>query len=253
MKLFELLKNAIKHIFNQENPGSGNRYNILFTVLILSAAIAFAITWLFSDPSPKSLPDSDMAIQTTQKDPQKTEVIANKLVDIIANRSKRKYVSKIEPESSGANAGKEWSADTFLDVIKAPDMNSKTATTIVKVTQKPTESRQDPYVSSLLDEAVSLAVLPVEKQRQGKERSDQASFQTTGTVGQSNVAPIFLNPEGLLVVQNGDSLSKIALKMYGDGTAYQRIFDENRDILDDPHQLSPQAPNFASQTTNKKS
>lgn len=40
-------------------------------------------------------------------------------------------------------------------------------------------------------------------------------------------------------VQSGDSLSKIAKQHYGDGNAWQQIFDANRDQLDDPDKIRP--------------
>jgi len=40
-------------------------------------------------------------------------------------------------------------------------------------------------------------------------------------------------------VKSGDSLSKIAKEMYGDATAYNRIFEANRDKLDDPNKIFP--------------
>jgi len=41
------------------------------------------------------------------------------------------------------------------------------------------------------------------------------------------------------VVQKGDSLSKIAAEYYGDMSLYPKIFDANRDILDDPDKIKP--------------
>lgn len=40
-------------------------------------------------------------------------------------------------------------------------------------------------------------------------------------------------------VQKGDSLSKIAKRFYGDGNAWKRIFEANRDVLDDPDKIFP--------------
>ena len=40
-------------------------------------------------------------------------------------------------------------------------------------------------------------------------------------------------------VQSGDSLSKIAKKLLGDGNAWKKIFDANRDVLDDPDKIRP--------------
>ena len=40
-------------------------------------------------------------------------------------------------------------------------------------------------------------------------------------------------------VKSGDSLSKIAKEFYGDAQAYNRIFDANRDQLNDPDKIQP--------------
>lgn len=40
-------------------------------------------------------------------------------------------------------------------------------------------------------------------------------------------------------VQSGDSLSKIAKQFYGDANAYNRIFEANRNILNDPNKIQP--------------
>jgi LysM repeat protein len=40
-------------------------------------------------------------------------------------------------------------------------------------------------------------------------------------------------------VQAGDTLSKIAKEFYGDANKYQRIFDANRDKLDNPDKIRP--------------
>lgn len=40
-------------------------------------------------------------------------------------------------------------------------------------------------------------------------------------------------------VQKGDSLSKIAKHELGDANAWNRIFEANKDILDDPDKIQP--------------
>jgi LysM repeat protein len=44
---------------------------------------------------------------------------------------------------------------------------------------------------------------------------------------------------GLYTVKGGDSLSKIARYIYGDASAFQKIFDANRDILTTPDVIHP--------------
>lgn len=40
-------------------------------------------------------------------------------------------------------------------------------------------------------------------------------------------------------VQSGDSLSKIAKRHYGDANAWPKIFEANRDVLEDPDRIFP--------------
>ena len=42
---------------------------------------------------------------------------------------------------------------------------------------------------------------------------------------------------GKYTVQSGDSLSKIAKRVYGDANAYHQIFNANTDKLDDPDRI----------------
>ena len=44
---------------------------------------------------------------------------------------------------------------------------------------------------------------------------------------------------GTYRVQKGDSLSKIAKQELGDANAWKRIFEANRDVLDDPDKIQP--------------
>ncbi|WP_282298147.1 MULTISPECIES: LysM peptidoglycan-binding domain-containing protein [unclassified Stenotrophomonas] len=44
---------------------------------------------------------------------------------------------------------------------------------------------------------------------------------------------------GTYTVQKGDSLSKIAKQELGDANAWKKIFDANKDVLDDPDKIFP--------------
>lgn len=46
-------------------------------------------------------------------------------------------------------------------------------------------------------------------------------------------------PVQTYTVKAGDSLSKIAKQYYGDATAYNKIFEANRDQLKDPNMIHP--------------
>jgi len=44
---------------------------------------------------------------------------------------------------------------------------------------------------------------------------------------------------GSYTVKSGDSLSKIAKNELGDANAWKKIFEANRDVLDDPDKIFP--------------
>ena len=59
--------------------------------------------------------------------------------------------------------------------------------------------------------------------------------------------PDFSNVQGgasstaakVYVVVSGDSLSKIAKREYGNASEWNRIYDANRDLLNDPNKIYP--------------
>lgn len=59
--------------------------------------------------------------------------------------------------------------------------------------------------------------------------------------GGSSTAPSHPEHAGArtYTVVKGDSLSKIAKHEYGDAGAWRRIFDANRDVIDDPDLIHP--------------
>jgi nucleoid-associated protein YgaU len=67
---------------------------------------------------------------------------------------------------------------------------------------------------------------------------DFSSVQSGG----SSTAPSAPSREGgaeTYTVKKGDSLSKIAKRVYGDAQQWRRIHEANRDIIDDPDLIHP--------------
>ena len=46
-------------------------------------------------------------------------------------------------------------------------------------------------------------------------------------------------PSTYYTIQSGDSLSKIAKEKYGDASAYTKIFEANREVIEDPDKIYP--------------
>ena len=57
--------------------------------------------------------------------------------------------------------------------------------------------------------------------------------------GVQSTAPVVASAAQTYTVAKGDSLSKIAKHFYGNANRWQRIFDANRDQLDDPDRIKP--------------
>ena len=71
-----------------------------------------------------------------------------------------------------------------------------------------------------------------------KPRADFSNVKSGG----SSTAPSAPQPPAAQrtdTVVAGDSLSKIAKRVYGDAPPWRRIFDANRDRLENPHRIHP--------------
>ena len=70
-----------------------------------------------------------------------------------------------------------------------------------------------------------------------KKDDDMPDFSDVQS-GASSTAPAAETSE-IYEVKSGDSLSRIAKRVYGDGNAWKRIFDANTDVLKDPNKIFP--------------
>jgi nucleoid-associated protein YgaU len=74
-----------------------------------------------------------------------------------------------------------------------------------------------------------------------KDPNKKADFSNVQG-GSSSTAEVIPPPEpefATRTVARGDSLSKIAKEVYGKASLWPRIFEANRDILDDPDKIYP--------------
>ena len=77
-----------------------------------------------------------------------------------------------------------------------------------------------------------------------KSPESKPDFSNVGTGG-SSTAPAAPQPTGTIgsgktyVVANGDSLSKIAKREYGDASKWRRIYEANKDLIKDPDLIYP--------------
>jgi nucleoid-associated protein YgaU len=79
---------------------------------------------------------------------------------------------------------------------------------------------------------------PNDRDEQNRKRPDFSNVQS----GSSSTAPSpgsMTTARTTYTVKKGDSLSKIAREVYGDADEWQRIFDANRDQIEDPDMIEP--------------
>ena len=57
--------------------------------------------------------------------------------------------------------------------------------------------------------------------------------------GVASTAPTVDAPAQTYTVNKGDTLSKIAEEYYGDKMLYPKIFEANKDVLQDPNKIKP--------------
>jgi len=67
---------------------------------------------------------------------------------------------------------------------------------------------------------------------------DFSSVQSGGSSSAPS-APSQASPEQTYTVKKGDSLSKIAKRVYGDAQQWRKIHEANRDIIDNPDIIDP--------------
>ena len=72
----------------------------------------------------------------------------------------------------------------------------------------------------------------------GDDKKDDMPDFSDVKSGASSTAPAAQSYQ-TYEVKAGDSLSKIAKKLLGDGNAWNRIFEANKDVLKDPNKIYP--------------
>lgn len=68
---------------------------------------------------------------------------------------------------------------------------------------------------------------------------ESAAAPAGAVAGSPPSASAAASQTGSYTVVSGDSLSKIAKQVYGDGNQWKRIFEANRDLLQDPDRIFP--------------
>jgi len=72
----------------------------------------------------------------------------------------------------------------------------------------------------------------------GKQKSQKPDFSNVQSGG-SSTAPSPGATGQMYTVKKGDSLSKIAKQLYGNASEWRKIFEANRDQIEDPDLIQP--------------
>ena len=75
--------------------------------------------------------------------------------------------------------------------------------------------------------------------RNEKSKADFSNVQSGSSTRPDFTKPEFANVARTYTVKSGDSLSAIAKEQYGDANEWRRIFEANRDQIDDPDLIHP--------------
>ena len=200
--------------------------------LFLCGLVGFVTTWLFSTP----IETKHITVVNATVPSLSTRGQNRDLATVATKQKKSKQGLDIDSQTIQTKV--EWSAETFLDVLQPPKTHTDAATKIQQVIQSSTLTNQkDPYISQLINEVNVFRGQRRITQHGQIEASDQATFSDAIIAEQlHSVQPPATN-EKTVIVQEGDSLSKIASIVYGNPSYYKRIFYANRDIMDNPDRL----------------
>lgn len=78
-----------------------------------------------------------------------------------------------------------------------------------------------------------------ENNNAGAELAQSVAGSISEPTGESSAEAPAESPQVTYTVQSGDTLGKIAREYYGDTNEYRKIFEANRDKLDDPDDITP--------------
>jgi nucleoid-associated protein YgaU len=78
----------------------------------------------------------------------------------------------------------------------------------------------------------------MEDPKKPKPRPDFSDVQSGGS-STARPAPPPPKPEQIYTVVSGDNLSKIAKKFYGDSKLWRKIFEANKDTIENPDLIYP--------------
>ncbi len=138
---------------------------------------------------------------------------------------------------SSASRGSGWSAEHFMDVIKpgkkvVATQDPVTAAISRAARRSEQQASTDPYLNVLQDEASDLSVTAVRSTTDAEIIRNQPFKPTTaGSPGNEAVGGRYRT------VEQGETLTDIAAKVYGDAAAYTRIYEANRDVLESPDSI----------------
>jgi predicted negative regulator of RcsB-dependent stress response len=249
---------------NSENGGSGFLGMIIkaLTALVLLGILivggVFGYRFLQKDSSSKVVENEQKSIQTSttnvdkaneQKMYTKDEMQAI-LQTMMAKLEKKQKENGIDSSKSTASEDED-SGDSLLsslediqvdqmeDINLAVDLS--TDNNGKKITTKSSDKNVDRYnkvvVKHSKNSYAQVDELSLKIGDMVKEMNQQPTTKSTYTKSITKEISVRENEMRIIVVKNGDSLSKIAKRAYGSAQAYDRILKANPDLIKNPNHI----------------
>ncbi len=230
---------------------------VLLGVLVLGGFLGYK--YLIKEDAPKALPVTSKETTMTQtiKKPQERMYTEKEMYEIVQKmmnqmQAEAKKTEVVEKKHIAAQGNKD-AEEEFVSALQ----NFEEEFVQSKKKELPTVSKE-----RINSEIVGVAKdapkgnqnqVVVVKQSQYRENVDKISNQINALVEemQGKIPPqtstytqeitkevdIRKNAMRIIVVRPGDTLSKIAKRAYGSAMAYDRIFDANPNLINDPNRI----------------
>ncbi len=186
-----------------------------------------------SDRSNEQEPEVEVTDTTNVDD--LSESVAKKLSGILGGNA-----VEDEKETEAKLEGLVTSA--LLDGVKMDDLRSAVSEAMQDIAETEEDTDKVKKASQSLDKLIGSGASTEKEpegsyvkaqQKEAEESSSSVKSASTGELGGNKVDNSAL-PD-TVVVQKGDSLYRIALRVYGSGNHYVRLYEANKDIISNPN------------------
>ncbi len=153
-----------------------------------------------------------------------------------------KKLTGMGKKATSAADAPDWAKDEIEKATGVrPGAQAEPSTTTVAPSTSPVEANaqaETAPVETAATDAVAVEAAPAEAEAAPTEAVAEEAAPVEAAVAEAEAPPAAAETVVYTVV-SGDTLSGIAQRFYGDANAYMRIFEANRDKLNDPNLIFP--------------